>query len=122
MANVMPSKPPQLYPTGSRELLAFGLRLREARLRRRFATELVAARAGLSRQTLAKIERGNPAVTMGSYLQVLRVLGLEHDLAALAADDEVGRRLQDQGLPRRERAPRRAKPPDDPGPEPRQTD
>ena len=46
---------------------------------------------------------------MGSYLQVLRVLGMEQDLAVVAADDVVGRRLQDAGLPQRERAPRRKK-------------
>jgi hypothetical protein len=50
---------------------------------------------------------------MGSYVQVLRVLGMDQDLAAVAADDVVGRRLQDAGLPRRERAPRRKKKLDD---------
>lgn len=35
---------------------------------------------------------------MGSYIRVLAVLGLENDLHGLAADDKVGRKLQDLGL------------------------
>ena len=35
---------------------------------------------------------------MGSYLRVLAVLGLENDLNSLAADDKVGRKLQDLAL------------------------
>ena len=109
MFYIMPKRSVTLYPTGQRELRALGSRLRDARLRRRFSAGLVCTRANLSRPTLSKIEHGDPSVTIGSYLQVLRVLGLEQDLTTVAADDVVGRRLQDQGLPRRERAPRRMK-------------
>lgn len=105
----MPAKSPPLYPPAQRQLTALGDRLRLARLRRAFSAETVCARANLSRPTLTKIEQGDPSVTMGSYLQVLRVLGMEQDLAVVAADDVVGRRLQDAGLPQRERAPRRKK-------------
>lgn len=49
-----------------------------------------------------KVERGDPGATMGSYVRVLAVLGLENDLSGLAADDRVGRKLQDLELePRR---------------------
>lgn len=61
---------------------------------------LVAERAGLSRVTLHRIERGDAAVTLGNYLRVMMVLGLERDLGLLAKDDELGRRLQDLELPR----------------------
>jgi hypothetical protein len=45
---------------------------------------------------------------MGSCLRVLAVLGLENDLQALAADDKVGRKLQDLELePSSPRAPRK---------------
>lgn len=80
-----------------------------ARLRRAFSAETVCARAGISRPTLGKIEKGEASVTMGSYLQVLRVLEMEQDLSTIAAEDVVGRRLQDAGMARRERAPRRLK-------------
>lgn len=80
-----------------------------ARLRRTFSAETVCARADISRPTLTKIEKGDASVTMGSYLQVLRVLEMEQDLMTVAADDVVGRRLQDAGMARRARAPRRLK-------------
>ncbi len=35
---------------------------------------------------------------MGSYFNVLRVLGLHEDFLKLAADDEYGRKLQDLAL------------------------
>jgi transcriptional regulator with XRE-family HTH domain len=109
MISVMPAKAPALYPTSQRLLLALGERLRLARLRRAFSAETVCTRANISRPTLTKIEKGDASVTMGSYLQVLRVLEMEQDLMAIAADDVVGRRLQDAGMARRERAPRRPK-------------
>lgn len=61
---------------------------------------LVAERAGLSRVTLHRVEKGDAAVTLGSYLRVMMVLGLDRDLAHIAKDDELGRRLQDLELPR----------------------
>jgi transcriptional regulator with XRE-family HTH domain len=112
MLSVMPAKAPVLYPAQSRLLRALGQRLREARLRRRFTVTQVAERAAVSRPTLNKVEQGDAAVTMGTYLRVLAVLGLEMDLGLLAAEDPVGRRLQDAelGVPRR--APKQKKPVD----------
>jgi transcriptional regulator with XRE-family HTH domain len=105
----MPGKPSALYPRSAAELRALGARLRDARLRRRFSMATVCVRADISRPTLYKIESGDPAVTMGSYVQVLRVLGLERDVALIAKDDVLGRSLQDEALPTRRRAPRRAR-------------
>ncbi len=106
----MPSKAPHLYPAQSRLLRALGARLREARLRRRFTVLQVAERAAVSRPTLNKVEQGDAAVTLGTYLRVLTVLGLEGDLDLLAHADPVGRRLQDAQLAVPRRAPRRSKP------------
>jgi transcriptional regulator with XRE-family HTH domain len=107
MISVMPSKPPILYPNQAKLLRELGQRLREARLRRRFSVSLVAERADVSRPTLNKVEAGDAAVTLGTYLRVLGVLGLEKDLSLLASDDALGRRLQDAGLQTPRRAPKR---------------
>ena len=107
MLTVMPAKASSLYPPQLRLLRELGLRLREARLRRRLSVSQVAERTEVSRPTLNKVEKGDPAVTLGTYLRVLAVLGLEKDLALLAAEDPVGRRLQDAGLAVPRRAPKR---------------
>ena len=103
----MPAKSLALYPSQTKLLKSLGERLRDARLRRRFSVSLVAQRANVSRPTINKVEQGDPAVTLGTYLRVLSVLGLEKDLAQVAADDLVGRRLQDAGLLVPRRAPKK---------------
>ena len=77
------------------------------RLRRKFSAEQVAERAGISRKTVYNIEQGIPSVAIGSYLQVLFVLGLEQDLSMVAASDPLGRKLQDAGILIRKRSPKR---------------
>lgn len=98
---------PPLLPRVRRLLATVGDNVRTARLRRSYGTELVARRAGITRNTLARIERGEASVAIGVYARVLQALGLEQDLAAIGANDVVGQRLQDAGLPVRARAPRK---------------
>lgn len=98
-----------IYPSSAKELEALGQRLKDARLRRRFSMETVCARADISRPTLYKVENGDPSVAMGIYVQVLRVLGLVEDLGLIAKEDALGRRLQDEALPHRKRAPKKTR-------------
>lgn len=93
-------------PSVQRLLEDIGENIRLARLRRQFSASLIAERAGISRNTLRAIERGDPSVQLGAYANVLFSLGLEKDLRHLAKDDELGRKLQDAGLPTRARAPK----------------
>ncbi|GAO27689.1 hypothetical protein JCM15548_14533 [Geofilum rubicundum JCM 15548] len=69
----------------------------------------VSERAGISRPTLSSLEKGNPAVSLGIVLQVLLVLGLEKDILLLAADDILGRKIQDADLMVKERGPKKNK-------------
>ena len=94
-------------PSLQRRLTEVGENLRLARLRRRLSAIQIAERAGISRPTLRSIENGDPSVSFGAYASVLFCLGLESDLAGLAADDELGRKLQDAALTVKRRAPRR---------------
>lgn len=96
-----------LLPAQKRLMSNFGENLKLARLRRRLSTEVVAERAGISRRTLVSVESGEPSVAMGSYFQVMKVLGLEKDFELLAVDDEMGRKLQDLDLMPRKRAPKK---------------
>ncbi len=93
-------------PSLERIFAELGENVRMARLRRRFSASIVAERAGIARNTLRAIERGDPSVSFGAYANVLFSLGLEKDLGLIAHDDELGRKLQDAGLPTKARAPR----------------
>lgn len=94
-------------------LRKMGKDINDARRRRRITMELMAERAGVSRTTIGKIEKGDPTASMGGYASVLFVLGMVDRLSDLvdATHDLVGRRLEDEKLPRRVRIPgRRDKP------------
>ncbi|MCK4922006.1 MAG: helix-turn-helix transcriptional regulator [Bacteroidales bacterium] len=96
-----------ILPKTKRILTGMGENIKLARLRRKLSSEQVAERANISRPTLIAIEKGSPGASMGSYLIVLQVLGLEKDFLLVAKDDELGRKLQDAEISTRKRAPRR---------------
>jgi transcriptional regulator with XRE-family HTH domain len=106
--HVMGRTSPNLLPRISRLLQKFGGNLKLARLRRKYSAETVALRTGITRRTLSKVEHGDPAVALGVYARVMQVLRLEDDLAQLAVDDVLGRKLQDAGLTPRRRAPKKS--------------
>ena len=96
-----------LLPKQERMLRVMGDNLHLARLRRDLSSEQVAERAGISRNTLIKIEKGDEGVAIGMYFRVLIVLGLQDDLLLIARDDVLGRKLQDIGLTTPHRATKR---------------
>lgn len=95
----MAKKTSPLLPFTDTLLHQFGDRLRAARRRRRLTAKQVAERAGMSPMTLRSLERGGSGVTMGAYLAVMQVLGLEKDIDLLAKEDPLGRELQDAWPP-----------------------
>ena len=88
----------ELLPKYERQLQGLGENIRLARLRRDLSAAQVAERAGIGRNAVMKIEKGDEGVSIGAYLRVLIVLGLEQDLFRVAEDDVLGRKLQDAGL------------------------
>ena len=96
-----------LLPKLTKILEEMGENIKLARLRRKLTAGQVAERAGISRSTLWQVEKGLPSVAMGTYAQILFVLGLEKDLLLLSRDDILGRKLQDAGLLVGRRAPKK---------------
>lgn len=88
-------------------LKKLGQDIKDARRRRRIPMALMAQRAFISRMTLTKVEKGDPAVSLGIYASVLFVLGLTARLADLAdsTHDLLGRSLEEEHLPKRIRLP-----------------
>lgn len=97
--HTMAKKTAPLLPATAERLNQFGQRLRLARLRRRLTAKQVADRAGMAAMTLRSIERGGSGVTIGAYLAVMQVLGIESDIDSLGKGDVLGRALQDSRLP-----------------------
>jgi transcriptional regulator with XRE-family HTH domain len=97
-----------LLPQLQKHLTVVGEQIRLARLRRKLSAARVAERAAISRPTLLAIEKGGASVSMGAYLQVLFVLGLEKTILRVAEDDVLGRKLQDADLLVKERAPKQS--------------
>ncbi len=85
-------------PSIERVLQQLGEKIKLARLRRNFSQEIVASRSGISRSTLLLIEKGNPNVKFGAYVNVLFSLGMFDDVKQIATDDILGKKLQDAGL------------------------
>lgn len=90
-----PNRSAVVFPKNQKVLSQLGENIQLARKRRNYTQTLISERTGLSRLTIRKIERGDPRVSLGHYVAVLGVLGLVEDLAKVASDDELGRKLQD---------------------------
>ena len=62
----MSKKAAVIMPKTKEVLEQMGEQIQLARLRRKLSSQLVAERAGISRQTLTAIEKGAPSVSIGS--------------------------------------------------------
>lgn len=98
-------------------LQTLGEHLALARLRRKESQRQWAARLGVSVPTLIRLERGDPAVSMGVYASALWLLGISDGLAELADPAKDMRALESdvrqasQLRAARTRASRMARPP-----------
>lgn len=94
----MNKKKQVVFPKYNQLLEQMGEHIKLARKRRKLTAIQVAERADIARSTLYLVEKGDASVTFGAYFNVLRVLGLQEDVLKLAADDDLGRKLQDLEL------------------------
>ena len=94
----MNTKKQIIYPKHQEILIEMGEKFKLARKRRKFTLVQVSERAGIHRDTLRKVEKGDASVALGAFFNVLRVLNLEKDFLKLAADDEFGKKLLDLNL------------------------
>ena len=89
-------------------LRTLGARLREERLRRNESQQTFAARVGVSRPTLCKMEAGDPTVQLGSWAAALDVLGRTGEFnALLAPPEDLFAKYEMTRQPLRKRAPRK---------------
>ncbi len=84
-----------VFPNNLKILKVLGENIKLAYKRRNITQSVIAERTGLSRLTVRKIEKGDPTVSIGHYVNVLAVVNLAEDFAKVALDDELGRKLQD---------------------------
>lgn len=95
----MPAPNPATGEIVAAKLLALGLQLRAQRKRLGVSATTAAEAAGMSRVTLHRIERGEPSVTMGAYLNAAAALGLE--LGIVDAQPPQPSRSKPAGVPTR---------------------
>ncbi len=108
----MKSPATHTLPKAARQALAkLGEDIAVARKKRRISTVSMAERAFISRNTLAKVEKGDPTVSMGIYATVLAILGLADGLgqAADRRKDTLGLDIEEDKLPKRIVSPRTKK-------------
>ena len=100
-SSALRSLPPKLR----RSLAKLGADIAIARRKRNLTVMMMAERIGSARSTYLKIEKGDPAVSMGVYAMTLFVLGFGDAIGDLvdARRDEIGLLLDAQRLPKRVR-------------------
>ena len=84
---------------------ALGEQLSRARRARGDTQEVAGQRCGLHKQTVARIERGDPSVGIGKVFSLLVMYDMAPRLFALGEMDEVTEQLLRQRLPQRGRRP-----------------
>jgi transcriptional regulator with XRE-family HTH domain len=92
-----------LPPAITNSIRQIGKRIRIARLRRNLTMEEMASRMYITRKTLARLEKGEPGVSLAVLASALWVLGLDESLQNIAdlARDTVGLFHERKKLPKR---------------------
>ena len=97
MLNIMKKNIEKLSNDAICQLVDIGQLIRQHRKSFKITANAAAQTAGISRVTLHRIEKGEPTVSMGAYLNVICALGLHLNLSAktdrenAASGDDVGK-------------------------------
>jgi transcriptional regulator with XRE-family HTH domain len=99
----MPQKVASMPLPAERALRKLGRDLALARRKRGISTNDMAARLFVSRDTLWRLERGDPTVALGTLVTATFILNLHDRLANLVApgSDELALNLDERRLPQR---------------------
>ena len=91
-----------VHPSIARGIARLGRDISRARRVRRISTTDMAARMGVGRSTLHRLEHGDPGVSLNTLAMALSVLGLFDRLADLVdpAADDIGLMLAEKTLPK----------------------
>jgi transcriptional regulator with XRE-family HTH domain len=90
-------------PNTKEILIAIGKRIRFCRKLYMKSETKLCIDSGVARSTLQMIEKGNPGVSIGAYIRVMYMLGMERDLLHLGLDNDADRKLLDKKLKARSR-------------------
>jgi len=95
-----------------KSLTKFGADLAVARRKRAFTVATMAERAGVSKATYLRVEKGDPTVGLGVYAMALFVLGLGDPFEKIAdpRTDDQGLFLDEERLPQRVRLKKQQSP------------
>jgi transcriptional regulator with XRE-family HTH domain len=94
---------PKTFSEVLTSLKHLGEYIRVARKRRRFSMTDVATRLNLSYQTVVRLEKGDPSVSIAAYMSALWLFGLQSRVtdAVHPDSDETGKALETSRLPER---------------------
>ncbi len=93
----------KMLPEVALRLTRLAESIRVARKRRRMTMVEVGVRLSIGYQTVVRIEKGDPGVSVAAYLSVLWLFGLDQQMAeSISPDrDEAGKSLENSRLPER---------------------
>lgn len=98
------SKIDEIMPSSlKRAIKKLGRDINTARRRRRLTVDMMTQRAGISKPTYLRVEKGDPNVSFGIYCMVLFALGEADRIQNLLdiSQDETGLMLDEERLPKR---------------------
>jgi transcriptional regulator with XRE-family HTH domain len=88
MRNIMPAKAPLAKPKSLKLLNDIANAIKAKRLAMGVSAATAALDAGMSRVTWHRIEKAEPSITMGAYLNAMAALGLEIEPKCIAIEHQ----------------------------------